>query len=142
MKEVGLNRAKNQGHDKPTGTQWNNCLQNVRNLKNYQRSSNRQSRKILWRNLVLYVRFWTQELRFRPLTKTSKASRDDKAVKNYANIKDPSGWKFRERMFNTSNYRPKTLNRRNIAEIGAEKRKEVVSGKFRLLIYPLIHKQT
>ena len=45
--------------------------------------------------------------------------------KEPGNVKDPSGLRFRERMFNTSNYKPETLNPRNIARLlGGKKGKK------------------
>ena len=111
---------------KPTGTQWNNCLQNVRNLKNYQGGPVTDSPERFCGGLWYYMSDFGH--------KNSGSDRAPNPPKRHAprqggkepgNIKDPSGWKFRERMFNTSNYNPKTLNRRNIAEIlGGKKGKK------------------
>ena len=111
---------------KPTGTQWNNCLQNVKNLKSYYGGPVTDSPERFCGGLWYYMSDFGH--------KNSGSDRAPKPPKRHAprqggkepgNIKDPSGWKFRERMFNTSNYRPKTLNRRNIAEIlGGKKGKK------------------
>jgi len=111
---------------KPTGTQWNNCLQNVRNLKNYQGGPVTDSPERFCGGLWYYMSDFGH--------KNSGSDRQPNPPKRHAprqggkepgNVKDPSGWKFRERMFNTSNYKPETLNPRNIARLlGGKKGKK------------------
>jgi len=111
---------------KPTGTQWNNCLQNVRNLKNYQGGPVTDSPERFCGGLWYYMSDFGH--------KNSGSDRAPNPPKRHAprqggkepgNVKDPSGWKFRERMFNTSNYKPETLNPRNIARLlGGKKGKK------------------
>ena len=86
-------------------------MQNVRNLKNYQSVRDPEA---FCAGLWYYMSFGHK---YPGQTAHQNLQRHAPRQGDQSGIKDPSGWKFRERMFNTSNYRPKTLNRRNIAEI-------------------------
>ncbi len=111
-------QGKKPRRDPPSKTQWDNCLQNAKRLKNYQGGPMTASPErfcgALWYD---YQKFG------------HKATGSDRAPnppnkhppggggKEPGNVQDISGYKFRTRMFDTSNYKPKTLNRRNIDDI-------------------------
>jgi hypothetical protein len=111
---------------KPSGTQWNNCLQNVKNLKTYYGGPVTDSPERYCGGLWYYMSDFGHKAQGSDRSPNPPSKHGPRSGgKEPGKVKDPSGWKFRERMFNTSNYKPKTLNRRNIAEIlGGKKGKK------------------
>jgi len=102
----------------PSKTQWNNCVQNARNLKNYQGGPMTANPKrfcgALWFD---YQKFGHKASGSDRAPKPPKRHSPGQGGKEPGNVKDRSGYRFREAMFERSNYRPKTLNRRNISAL-------------------------
>ena len=101
----------------PTKTEWNNCKLNARRLKTYYGNDFTADPERVCGSL-----WWDQGRWGHKPSGSDKSPNPPKrhgpraGGKEPGNVKDPSGWKFRQAMF-SSNYNPKTLNRQNIARI-------------------------
>ena len=103
---------------KPSKTQWNNCLQNARRLKTYYGTPMTAAPKRLCGSLWWdYQKFGHKPSGSDRAPKPPKQHTPGTGGKEPGNVNDISGYKFRDKMFNTSGYKPKTLNRRNIATL-------------------------
>ena len=109
-------KGKKPRRDPPSKTQWDNCVQNAKNLKDYYgrplTSTPERFCGALWYD---YQKFGHKDSGSDRAPKPPKQHGPRAGGKEPGNVKDGSGYKFRTRMFDTSNYRPTTLNRRNIA---------------------------
>tara|TARA_R100001230_G_scaffold15594_1_gene6978 strand:+ start:98 stop:607 length:510 start_codon:yes stop_codon:yes gene_type:complete len=109
-------KGKKPRRDPPSKTQWDNCVQNAKNLKDYygrpMTSTPERFCGALWYD---YQKFGHKDSGSDRAPKPPKQHGPRAGGKEPGNVKDGSGYKFRTRMFDTSNYRPTTLNRRNIA---------------------------
>ena len=110
--------GKKPRRNPPGKTQWSNCLQNARRLKNYQGGPMTASPErfcgALWYD---YQKFGHKTTGSDRSPKPPKPHAPGSGGKEPGNVQDRSGYKFRTAMFESSNYNPKTLNRRNIAEL-------------------------
>jgi len=110
--------GKKPRRDPPGKTQWNNCLQNARRLKNYQGGPMTANPKrfcgALWYD---YQKFGHKDAGSDRSPNPPNKHPPGSGGKEPGNVEDISGYKFRTRMFESSNYNPKTLNPRNIDEI-------------------------
>jgi len=101
----------------PTKTEWNNCKLNARRLKTYYGNDFTADPERVCGSL-----WWDQGRWGHKPSGSDKSPNPPKrhgpraGGKEPGNVKDPSGWKFRQAMF-SANYNPKTLNRQNIARI-------------------------
>lgn len=111
-------KGKKPRRDSPSKTQWDNCLQNAKRLKDYygrpMTSTPERFCGGLWFD---YQKFGHKDSGSDRSPKPPKAHGPRGGGKEPGNVRDSSGYKFRTAMFDTSNYSPKTLNRRNIGTI-------------------------
>ena len=111
-------KGKKPRRDPPSKTQWDNCLQNAKRLKNYQGGPMTASPErfcgALWYD---YQKFGHKATGSDRAPNPPNKHPPGAGGKEPGNVQDISGYKFRTRMFDTSNYKPKTLNRRNIDDI-------------------------
>ena len=111
-------KGKKPRRNPPSKTQWDNCVQNARRLKNYQGGPMTASPKrfcgALWYD---YQKFGHKPSGSDRAPNPPNKHPPGSGGKEPGNVQDISGYAFREAMFERSNYNPKTLNRRNIAEV-------------------------
>ena len=114
--------GKKPRRNPPGKTQWNNCLQNARRLKNYQGGPMTANPKrfcgALWYD---YQKFGHKQTGSDRSPNPPKPHAPGSGGKEPGNVKDRSGYKFRTAMFESSNYNPKTLNRRNFNRVWNKK---------------------
>jgi hypothetical protein len=119
-------KGKKPRRDPPSKTQWNNCVENAKRLRNYQGQPMTTTPKrfcgALWYD---YQKFGHKQSGSDRAPNPPKPHAPRQGGKEPGNVQDISGYEFRTRMFDTSGYKPKTLNRRNIAELlGGKKGKK------------------
>ena len=115
-------KGKKPRRDPPSKTQWSNCVNNARNMKAYGGGPMTTTPKrfcgALWFD---YQKFGHKQTGSDRSPKPPKAHAPGQGGKEPGNVKDRSGYEFRTRMFDTPNYKPSTLNRRNFDRVWNKK---------------------
>ena len=108
---------------KPTKTEWNNCLQNARRLRNYWGGPATSSPKRFCGGLWYYAAdFGHKPSGGDKQPNPPQSHSPGRGGKDPGNVRSPGGWKFRQRMFQDSNYNPETLTRQNFDRVWNKKR--------------------